>query len=186
MAVFDRFRRREGILEHRFARMLDAAHPRVTAHGALDIAAPIAATFDQRAYPTLMSTASVDETGRSETWECGFDSRDRLARLWVNLSPRGIELQAVPLINHAADSVMPALWKRLDAAGRQIYLDGWFEHTALAGFVDSERALELLLEADEGIDLLTGSTNVSLATNRTDETWVLSVSRRTWRTALFV
>lgn len=156
----------------------------MTAREAVEAASGHIAEFDSKAEPMLLSTSDIDESGRSPTWECNFDSRTRLARLWIEFGPEATVFRGVPLISHRPESFMPELWRRLDRAGRDVYHKEWFKTKKLSGFIDSDVAVRSLQESHDDIDLVSGSTNVSLATDRETEEWVLSIGRRSWRTPL--
>ncbi|MDR9450486.1 MAG: hypothetical protein RI637_04635, partial [Acidimicrobiia bacterium] len=87
-------------------------------------------------------------------------------------------------LDHRPESFMPKLWAGLKPAERRRYLDEWFKHPPLVDFVDSPDVVSRLLAENAAIDLVSGSTNLSLATDRTNEVWRLAVGREHWELPL--
>lgn len=156
----------------------------MTASECVHQAIQIIASLDPDAYPVGLSTADIDESGRSPTWEVNFASEALVASLWVDFSPDSTVVRGIPHIDHRPESFMPALWARLKPAERRRYLDEWFKHPPLVSFVDSPDVVSRLLAENAAIDLVSGSTNLSLATDRTTEVWRLAVGREHWELPL--
>jgi len=156
----------------------------MTASECVRQAVQMVASLDPDAYPVMLSTADIDESGPSPTWEVNFASEALAASLWVGFAPDGTVVRGTPHIDHHPESFMPRLWAGLKPAERRKYLDEWFKHPPLADFVDSPHAISRLQAENSTIDLVAGSTNVSLATDRTTNMWRLSVGPEHWELPL--
>lgn len=189
MAWFRR-RRQEPFdpLDERIERRVELEHAiddRPTAAEAVALALPIARDIDPAATLRMVVGTEITDDGRSHTWDVLCDGRRRLAAVNVQLVV-GIDLEdhvdhaqlvAIPKLPHDPDSFMRPLWERLDAGGRQVYLDSWFARTALPEDLDSAAAMASFTE--EGFDLVSGPTDVVLSARHTDDgpVWTLTVGR---------
>jgi len=168
-----------------FEREVAVLAGRITAADALGQAQALIAEVDPHAYPVQISTSAVDENGRSEHWEVGFDSRALVANLWVEFGFDHAWLRGVPLVNRESGSVTPDLWARMNSTQRQVFTDKWFAYPELTGFVDSDAALAQLMAEHPEVSLVSDSTEMSLETDRADELWALTVADHEWWTPLF-
>jgi len=183
--VFGRFRRRTAEpLREPLNERQEALAGTMTASESVRQATRIIASLDPDAYPVRLSTADIDESGRSPTWEVNFASESLAASLWVDFSPDSTVVRGLPHLDHRPESFMPKLWAGLKPAQRRRYLHEWFKYPPLANFVDSPDAISRLRAENAAIDLVSGSTNLSLATDRTTEVWRLSVGREHWELPL--
>lgn len=184
MGLFDRFRKRPSdplpaVLKERLAHQTES----MTAREAAELAARWVGEIGDDAFLVTLSTADIDAMGSSWTWEVGFSSRNRLAHIWIEFDPEGVTRRAVPLLDQRPESFMPRLWETLDEGARSMFYKEWFPHGPLKQFKDSDTAVgELATNPD--VNLVSGSTNVSLSTDRSGEQWVLAIGRREFRTGL--
>lgn len=155
----------------------------VPARPAVAAARPLAVEVDPRSTLSMVVGHDITPDGRSHHWEVFFDARGILAGIVVSIElpdegQATATVVANPKLPDREGSFMRELWAGLDAAGRRLYLDGWFADEPLPeDRLDSQAAMRLF--EDEGFDLVSGPTDVVLSANTTEDgpVWVLQVGR---------
>jgi hypothetical protein len=168
----------------------------LTAREAYALAEPELLALDPSAQPHLITCPDVQPDGRARLWEIGFLLPGRLATGIVELAveldeagdPTWLTLQADIRPVVTSGSLLDQAIRRanLDARGLQEIWRATLPSVPLPlPFRDSPEAVASL--ATQGVDLVSGPTDVPLSTRVLDDgrvVWEIALRRRTYRTPL--